>query len=579
MRRPSSSFLGIAMLVLTLGAMTSPVRSGDAAPAAPPAEVLLSLDLAGEIEWYFASDVGLLLVYGDQKLHRIDLLAKDGGALSPVPLPGLSKKGSVAPVPGTGILLVAGAPAGAGPAGRDAAAGRETSSYAVDTLAGTILWEAPPLPSPNTLFPYAEEFFVAYRSLDDDGHMLAVDIRTGKRLWEHAVPVHSVWTEGPYLRLQTGSSLWTVEPRTGEVVRRDAVQDSKKNRLYALPQERVLIVWDKRELEAFSLPPAPPAEPAPSKSLWSFRAEGFVLEACIKMGQCEIDRIAPDRLTMTSAGHLELLRISTGERLWDIRESGLSGAPHPSPNFAYVALPRGDDLVFLDGASGRELRRAEFPKGDEGSNLAKYARWLTDDVVMTVFPDKHGAPRRMSAFSASRGELLWTLALPKGPDFKLTAEQRGKLFGRILLSLMMGAALAASPVSVGGMNYAVVAVPNLDVSTSLSADTALSPGGPAEGGSRTASPYAEAAVRMAAVRAKVPGDGPGHAHYVIGEGERFEILEIDRGTGLMRAAARYEAPKVHVILPMTTFARALSIENDNRRMRILGVPSRSVTTP
>jgi hypothetical protein len=428
------------------------------------------------------------------------------------------------------------------------------------------------------LFTYPDEGFVAYRSLDEEGSVLAVDLRSGKKLWEHATPVSVVWTDGPHIRLLTGSSLWTVVARTGEVVRRDAMPDLGKARAHALPKEGVFIAWKHRQLEAFSLPPPPPAEPAPPKPLWSFESAGGVLEGCIKVKSCDINWVGPDRLLVDSAGHLELVRITTGERLWDIKRSVLMARTKVSPDLSFVANPKGDELVVFDGASGKEIHVIPYPKGDEGSNLSKYARWLTNDVVITVFPTKEGAPRRMSAFSASQGKLLWTVVLPDAPDFKLTSEQRGMLFGRILLSLVMTAASVSNPMSVGGANYAVVVVPSLDVSSSLSADSTMARG-EAEQGNRTDLPFAEAAARVAAVRSKTSVEGPGRAHYVVGEGERFEVLEIDRRTGDLRATVRYEAPKVHSIVPFTAFDRALSIESDNRRVRILSLAPRPATSP
>lgn len=564
-----TALIATALALAASGAVFALDAQEQEGAARSPA-ALASLDLAGEVEWFFPTDVGLLLVYGDGRLHRLDLLATQEAAQAPVAIPGLSKAGSVVPVGGTGMLLVADAPAGALPGATPGT--RASSSYGVDLLAGKVTWEADPLPLPDAVLSYPEGRFAVLRSPAGGGSVLAVDLETGAQRWRHAAAVRTWWTEAEYIRLLTSDSLWTVAAASGEVVRRDAVALPEDWTGIAYAEEGVLVAWDKKDLKAFSLPPAPPAEPAASRPLWSFEAEGLVTKLCIQIGLCRVERVAPNRIVVHSGGHSEALEITSGKRLfdhiWKFAEKGLVASPGGSS----LAIPGGDGLRLFDGLTAQERAEVPYPKGGEGLKLDRSVSWLTDDIAVIVFPDSHGAPRRMTAFSASQRQVLWTLALPEAAEYHLTSKQQAELFGRIALALVASAVSAASPMSVGGYNYSVVAVPNLEVSRSLPGEGAVLRG--ASGQGTGAAAYPDAAARLETCRAKQPRDGPGYAQYVVGPKGRYEILEIDRRNGNLRKAGRYEAPKVHAIALYSQFDRALSIENDNHRVRLIALEPR-----
>jgi hypothetical protein len=361
-----------------------------------------------------------------------------------------------------------------------------------------------------------------------------------------------------------------VTAESGEVVRRDAVAFPEDSIGIAYAEEGVLVAWDKKDLRAFSLPPAPPADPAASKPLWSLEAEGLVTRLCIELALCRVERVAPNRILVHSGGHSEAFELKSGRRLfdhiWKFAEKGLVASPGGSS----LAVPGGDGLRLFEGLTAQERAEIPYPKGSEGLKLDRSLSWLTDDIAVIVFPDSNGAPRRMTAFSASQGKVLWTLALPEAAEYHLTSKQKGELFGRIALALVATAVSAANPMSVGGYNYSVVAVPSLEVSRPLPGEGAVLRGA-SGAGTWAPPPYPEAAARLEACRKKLPPDGPGYAQYVVGPKGRYEILEIDRRSGNLRKVGRYEAEKVHAIALYSQFDRALSLENDNHGVRLIAL--------
>ena len=61
---------------------------------------------------------------------------------------------------------------------------------------------------------------------------------------------------------------------------------------------------------------------------------------------------------------------------------------------------------------------------------------------------------------------------------------------------------------------------------------------------------------------------------MVGSKRKYDILEIDLVVGGVVPVRRYESDKVHAIAPFPAFERAVSLENDNRRVRLLRLSSR-----
>ncbi len=554
----------LASIVLIAALCALPAHAAGDVATEPLLPVLRTLDLGAELAWYYRTDVGMLLVSAGDRLHRVDLLVPDGPALEPIELPKVSERGSVVPISRTGLLLVPSAPAGLAPHGEGQGVGRARSSYAIDTLSGRLLWEADPIPAVNLAFSLPDRGIAVIRSLEGEGSVLAVDLLTGGRRWTHELWASMIWIDEPFVRFVSSRELLTVDLGSGEIVRRDPLEYSGS--AYAISQEGVLLDRDGREITASSLPPPPPAEQTPAKPLWTFKAAGYMVKKCVDAGDCSVDRVGDDRLLVRSAGHMELLEIRSGKVLWMVKHGPFTAHPQLSPSGGYIAMPMKHELRILDGETGELRWEVEYPKGDEGLKLSKFVSWLADDVAAVVFPDTHGYPRRMSAFSCSQGKLLWTLVLPDGADYFLTAEQRARLIGRIALALVATAVSASNPMSIGGAEYAVVLVPNLDVSTPPQAGPSTGLDAGTAGGEQ---PFQAAQLRFEACRERSAEQGLGRTHYVIGPKGRYEILEIDRDTGALRTIGRYEAAKVHGITVFQAFDVALSLENDGRIVRLL----------
>jgi outer membrane protein assembly factor BamB len=171
----------------------------------PAARTLATWDLAGDLQWYYRNDVGILLAYAGGQLYRIDLLAEEPSSPTPLALPGLERERSVLPVARTGLLLIPNASLEEEPA----------VSYAVDTMTGEIVWQAPALPSVSVLFAFPDAGLAVLCSGDDGGRVIAIDLRTGKRVWEVARWARFIWTDPPYLRVMENDTIFTLDVHTG----------------------------------------------------------------------------------------------------------------------------------------------------------------------------------------------------------------------------------------------------------------------------------------------------------------------------------------------------------------------------
>jgi len=131
----------------------------------------------------------------------------------------------------------------------------------------------------------------------------------------------------------------------------------------------------------------------------------------------------------------------------------------------------------------------------------------------------------------------------------------------------MTAVSATNPVSVGGYNYTAVFVPNLDVSESFT--TGMAPTHAGDSGGQ--SPFAAAQERYKAIERRIDAANAASRYFVAGPKKRYEVLKIALADGNVAPVARYEADTVHVIIPFPGFGRALTLENDNTRMRLLRI--------
>ena len=487
----------------------------------------------------------------------MDLLADTPTPREPLHFPGLTKKRSVLPVARTGLLLVPDA----------TLEGKSPGSYAIDTVTGKVQWQAPPLPGIDQLFSFPDAGLTVVRTPDDGGRLIAVDLTTGERVWELAKSARMIWTDAPYIRLVVDNALLTLDVHTGDTVREDDLTLPKSKRLVVYYNEDVILLWNNRQFTGYSVPPIPPADAAPPRKLWEFKAGGMMIGQCIKIGNCRINRVADDLLLIRSAGATELIRLSTGELIANVKK-GFFGTPvSASPTGKHIAAASANNVRVLDGGSGEMIHEIEYPKGGQGMKSLRYLSWPTDDLVMTVFPDKKGNPRKMIGFSCSDGSLVWSTVLPDVADYLLTSDQRAKLVGRIMTSLIMTAVSAANPISAGGYDQFAVFVPSLSVSESFSAG--LAPTGEGEAGGE--SPFAAAVERHSECERRIAASSATTRYFVAGSRRAYDVLKIDLVGGGVTPIARYEADTVHAIAPFVGFERAVTLENDNTRVRLLGL--------
>jgi len=547
------ALLGIAAIAAAV--QTSAAEKTPAEPAPPAAEVLTTLDFASELRWYYRNDLGILLIYADNRLYRLDLLADAPEPQEPLLFLGLTGERSVLPVARTGLLLVPNA----------ALEGNSPGSYAIDTITGEVVWQAPALPGIDRLFSFPDAGLAILRSPDDGGRLIALDLTTGERVWELAKSARMIWTDAPYIRVVVENALLTLDVHTGETVRQDDLTLPDSKRLLVYYGEGVILLWNNKHFAGYSVPPIPPADAAPPRKLWEFKAGGPMIGQCIKIGNCRINRVADDLLLVRSAGQTELIRLTTGELIADVKQ-GFFGTPvSASPTRKHIAAAAANNVRILNGGSGEMIHEIEYPKGGEGMKSLRYLSWPTDDLVMTVFPDKKGNPRKMIGSSCTDGSLVWSTALPDVADYVLTSDQRAKLVGRIMASLLMTAVSAANPISAGGYDQFAVFVPSLNVSESFAAG--LGPTG--EGAAGGESPFVAAVKRHAECERRIAASSAKIRYFVAGPKRKYDVLKIDLVGGGVAPIARYEADTVHAIAPFPGFERAVTLENDNTRVRLL----------
>ncbi len=567
MIRTRSSFFSCHLLILLslLLVALAPATEAKNSQRPTPARVLLTLDLPAELAWFTMTDTGSLVAYAGNTLQIVDLLASPGSP-TVLEIAGLDQRASVVPIPATGLLLVPDAP------GTDPGSARR--SLAIDTLAGKVLWTGPSLGTLRQLEFFADQGLAVLQTWKDGWTAVAVDLASVRVLWQKE-KARLIWSTGGSLGLFTDAVL-TVDPRSGKVLGRAPLELGKKEHLYSfLVGDGVLLVRKGRKFRGLGYPvdmgPATPGQPAAFslKELWRFRAAAPMLEGCFKNGFCRLIRPGPGRLLVRS-GHYELLDVRTGKVLWDRKRGMLRTtdiAYSPEGRLAAVAAPKG--LEVIDLVKGRVIHEIPYPENLSGLKMSKQAHFIDDEIAMTVFPDKKGEPRGLTAFSCERGKALWAVELPRAARYNLTSKEQSRLFGRIAFSLIATAVSASNAMSYGGSSYALVFVPDIDVRQLPGRVDARSRAG--DGSSLLERAFPRALERYARLAPRLLQRRQSARYYVTGPKGEYEILRIDLRTGDLSTAARYAASPVHAIYTDSGFERAISLENDKRRLKLLSV--------
>ena len=193
------------------------------------AEVVATIPLQDNLEWQLETDIGTMHIYGGEELWSIDLLREGILIGNPIPLSGTEDAQSVRHIPKTNILFVMHGhiESELNVTNNDTSL-KGMNSYAVDLFTGEILWEQAPLEIPDEFHYFPATKTVVLRSIPGDAatgkkaakkpsEFTAVDLETGRVLWEREYIARAVWVNGRFLEI-VGPTTVSINARTGEDV-------------------------------------------------------------------------------------------------------------------------------------------------------------------------------------------------------------------------------------------------------------------------------------------------------------------------------------------------------------------------
>jgi outer membrane protein assembly factor BamB len=246
-----------------------------------------------------------------------------------------------------------------------AGGGNDASVAAVDLDGGDRIWTAPIETDSRTgVTLEGDRVFVGDRS----GRVYALDLATGRELWEHRdsgdIDAPLVVADGLVLAIvadrsetetrlvaidvETGRPQWTASPgRLGVVGSGPTVIGG-----------RVLAVFPDRVVRAYNL--------ADGELLWTSPLRGFV-PAVSSGAAVNGDLLIADLADSAAPGALYRLDGDSGDRLWDFQFDSivLRGSPVGVGDAAVLGLGEGE-LVAVDLASGRLIWRHATGDGELG---------------------------------------------------------------------------------------------------------------------------------------------------------------------------------------------------------------------
>jgi hypothetical protein len=174
-------------------------------------------------------------------------------------------------------------------------------------------------------------------------------------------------------------------------------------------------------------------------------------------------------------------------------------------------------------------------------------------------------PEDIVVFSVERGEPLGHFELPDRVRFRRTSDERRALVGRWLVSALVSVLTAAHPVQIGDYGYSLVLVP-----TGIPRSSRLSPDdGTISSERRPLGPSGKIALERAERYRSAVYAAKGDLPLVTGGYDDFEILRFDLRGAARRELLTYSAPKVHSIVPFPGLDLAVSIEDDERVIKLL----------
>jgi hypothetical protein len=513
------------------------------------------------------TDIGMLHVLCGETLLTLDLLDRGRILHDPRVLHGFAREGVAHHLSTTPYLLITSAAAGLLEEGREGE--RASSSYALDLITDSFVWERPPLPRAGRVFVFPESGTVVLLSGEDDETFTAIDYRTGEPLWADTIPSKAVWTDGSALEI-VGELTCTLDARSGAHLRETVVPIAGKAIVKVFPESGRFVVARKKLIVAYRLPRlgGEDAESRAVSETWA-RESLSVDTGCLKEGLCGIDLLPGARLMMRSGRSEELIDLTNGETLWLQRKSlfadSAPGIPHSSRGTfgAHVGRRRID---VIDLNTGESVTRIAHDAVEFGQVVNASVQWIDDREGLLTFRDDRGRPKTIARFAAELPELTWSTTLPSPATFRLTRGDRGKLVGLILALASVTAIAMSDPVTTTGpLAYFDYYLPTWRVRTGPR-ESASVPSVRAE----ELSPSELVALgRFRRREETVRASRTGELLFVSGRKTRFEVVALNVDDGSIRSVGQHSGEKVHSIQPDASYWLALTLEDEEKTIKML----------
>ncbi len=553
------------------------------------AEVVATIPLKEKLAWQFETDIGTMHIYGGDELWTIDLLRFGELIGNPIPLAGIEDAQSVRHIPRTNILLVAQghiepktlvSSQSAQSEENDDTSKDEMSSYALDLFTGEILWEQEPLEIPDELHYFPTTKTVIVRSIPGDvatgkkaakkkSQFTAVDLDTGRILWEREYIARAVWVNDTFLEI-VGPLTVSINAKTGEESRIVTHPTHKKHLGMVFSRDEKVLVWKDKKFILYGIPTLNDEQLLGQKlpitieaqELWNIKTDKKLGEVSNEPGASWGPKYVTNELLMIkSKSNVEVIEFDSGVSIWTRKTA--NSELEISPTGAYGAYAKSKRLYVLDMETGEELVNFKFPDVKASRTAFPKIMWQGDYEFVLVFSDSKKRPRSITRFDALNQSVMWTAELPEPADYKMTGKEKWKLTGNIFLSVALTAASMGNPVNAGYYNYYYIFIPNLDVKVLPDAGAGLEALEDSlqamedSGETRALRRYIERARLISGILGK-------EGLFVTGDDEYFEIVHFDMETGIMLTVANYSAEKVHAIEPDVVYGLAI-VQEDNRR--------------
>lgn len=564
--------------------------SGTSAHAA--AEVVTTIQLKDALSWQFETDIGTMHFIGGGELWSVDLLRKGELIGKAIPLSGADDNRSVRHIPRTNILLVTQGQIGASNqstvADKNADSSADaTSSYAIDIFSGEILWEAASLPIPDELHYFAESKTAVLRTIPGGttsgkragksaSNFTAIDLQTGAVLWTRDDIAQAVWKNGPFLEI-AGTKIVSINAASGTESRVIDIPPNPKSYLMVFPDVERILRWKSKSFSLFEIPTLRADQltdqelptTMQAREVWNIETDKKLGEMTNQPGLVWGPKYASDELLLIKSKlTAEVVKFDSGDSIWTGKTT--ASELEISPNGTYAAYSKGKKFYVVNMQTGSELVEFKLPNVKWTEAAFPRVIWQGDYEFIVVLSDSKQRPRTISRFDLSNRSLLWSVTLPEAAKYRMTGGEKGKLFGRIFLSVALTAVSLNNPVASGGYQTYYVFVPNLHVKSLPDSDAGLEAledslqGAVDSGEARALRRYIERSRLISEILGK-------KGLFVTGKGDQYQIVSFDMDTGDRDVVATYAAPKVHGIEPDIVYGLAIAQEENRLKVNVIAL--------